>query len=99
MLDMVRSMMGFATLPISFWGYTLESACHILNKVPSKSISKTPHEMWFGRKPVITYLRVWGCPTYIKCLKTDKLEPKADRYFFISYPKETKGYYFYNTEV
>ena len=25
LLDMVRSMMGFASLPISFWGYALES--------------------------------------------------------------------------
>ena len=98
LLDMVRSMMGFASLSISFWGYALESACHILNKVPSKSVSKTPHEMWYGHKPVITYLRVWGCPAYVKRAKSDKLEPKSDKCFFIGYPKETKGYYFYNTE-
>ena len=54
--------------------------------------------MWYGRKSVITYLRVWGCPTYVKCAKSDKLESKSDKYFFISYLKETKGYYFYNTE-
>ena len=42
LLDMVRSMMGFVGLPISFWGYALESACYILNRVPSKSIAKNP---------------------------------------------------------
>ncbi len=68
-------MMGFADLPISFWGYALESACYILNKVPSKSVNKTPHEMWTGRKPMLSHLRVWGCPAYVKHLKTDKLEP------------------------
>ncbi|GJV78280.1 putative RNA-directed DNA polymerase [Tanacetum coccineum] len=31
LLDMVRSMMCRATLPISFWGYALETAAHILN--------------------------------------------------------------------
>ena len=27
---------------------------------------------------------------------TDKLGPKSDKCFFVGYPKETKGYYFYN---
>ncbi|GJX37564.1 retrotransposon protein, putative, ty1-copia subclass [Tanacetum coccineum] len=31
LLDMVRSMMSQAKLPISFWGYALETASHILN--------------------------------------------------------------------
>jgi hypothetical protein len=27
---------------------------------------------------------------------SDKLTPKLDKYFFVGYPRETKGYYFYN---
>jgi hypothetical protein len=27
---------------------------------------------------------------------SDKLTPKSDKYFFVGYPRETKGYYFYN---
>ena len=95
MLDMVQSMMGFVSLPITFWGYALETACYILNKMSSKSVDKTPHEIWTGCKPVLSHLRVWGCPTYVKYLKTDKLGPRFDRYLFIGYPKKTKGYYFY----
>ncbi|GJS46687.1 retrotransposon protein, putative, ty1-copia subclass [Tanacetum coccineum] len=38
MLDMVRSMMCQATLPIIFWGYALETAAHILNLVPTKKM-------------------------------------------------------------
>ena len=34
LLDMVRSMMSSTKLPISFWGYALNSAILILNKVP-----------------------------------------------------------------
>ncbi|GKD12310.1 putative RNA-directed DNA polymerase [Tanacetum coccineum] len=36
LLDMVRSMMSQATLPISFWGYALETTAYILNLVPAK---------------------------------------------------------------
>jgi hypothetical protein len=31
-----------------------------------------------------------------KRLMSDKLTPKSDKYFFVGYPRETKGYYFYN---
>ena len=88
-------MMGFAGLPISLWGYTLESACYLLNRVPSKFVTKIPYEIWIGRRPVLSYLMIWGCPTYVKCLITDKLGPRSDKCNFIEYPKETKGYYFY----
>ena len=90
--------MGFAGLPISFWGYALESACYILNRVPSKSIAKTPYEIWMGRKPMLAHLRIWGCPTYVKRLLTDKLGPRSDKCHFIGYPKESKGYCFYDTK-
>ena len=95
---MVQSMMDFASLPISFWGYALESACYLLNRAPSKSVSKTPYEMWTGRKPTLSHLRVWGCPVYVKRLEMDKLGPRSDRCLFVGYPKESKGYYFYLAE-
>ncbi|KAK8676013.1 hypothetical protein V6N13_034068 [Hibiscus sabdariffa] len=50
LLDMVRSMMSHTDLPTSFWGYALETAAFTLNRVPSKSVQKTPHEMWTGKR-------------------------------------------------
>ena len=98
LLDMVRSMMEFADLLVSFWGHALESACYLLNRVPSKSVDKILYEIWTGCKPTLSYLRVWGCPAYVKHLQIDKLGPKSDRYLFVGYPKESKGYYFYLSE-
>ena len=48
-----------------------------------------------GHKLVLSHLRIWGYLAYIKYLKINKLEPRSDKYIFIGYPKETKGYYFY----
>ena len=45
LLDMVRSMTSLSTLPVSFWGYALETTAYILNMVPSNSVPKTPMEM------------------------------------------------------
>ena len=95
---MVRSMMDFASLSIFFWGYALESACYIINRVPSKSAAKTPYEIWTRCKLVLSHFRIWGCPGYVKRLQIDKLGPRSNRCLFVGYPKESKGYYFYNTE-
>ncbi|KAL1200820.1 Retrovirus-related Pol polyprotein from transposon TNT 1-94 [Cardamine amara subsp. amara] len=96
LLDMVRSMMSHTDLPLSFWGYALETSAFTLNRVPSKSVAKTPHEMWTGNVPSLSFLKIWGCEAYVKRLISDKLAPKSDKCYFVGYPKETKAYYFYN---
>src|SRR5664279_2048824 len=96
LLGMVRSMMSLTDLPLSFWGYALETAAFTLNRAPSKSVETTPYELWFGKKPKLSFLKVWGCEAYVKRLQPDKLEPKAEKYVFIGYPKETIGYTFYH---
>src|SRR6266498_774668 len=93
---MVRSMMSLTDLPLSFWGYTLETAAFTLNRAPSKSVETTPYELWFSKKPKLSFLKVWGCDAYVKKLQPDKLEPKSEKCVFIGYPKETVGYTFYH---
>ena len=58
-----------------------------------KSVETTPYELWFGKKPKLSFLKVWGCDTYVKRLRSDKLGPKSKN-VFIGYPKETIGYTF-----
>ena len=87
-------MMGFSSLSILFWSYALESACYVLNEVLNKFVNKISYEIWTGCKSVLLHLRVWGCLTYVKHLKINKLGSRSDTYLFIGYPKEIKGYYF-----
>ena len=49
LLNSVRSMMSYTDLPISLWGFILQMACYILNRVPSKSISTIPYKIWHGK--------------------------------------------------
>ena len=56
LLEMVRSMMAQANLPIQYWGDTLIIAAYILNRVSRKSVSLTPYELWTGRKLNLNWL-------------------------------------------
>ena len=96
LLDMVQSVMSVTNLPLSFWGYALETATFTLNRAKSKSVETTPYELWFSKKPKLSFLKVWGCVAYVKMFHLDKLKPKSEKCVFIGYPKETVGYTIYH---
>jgi len=96
LLDMVRSMMSLIELALSFWGYALETTAFTLNTAPSKSVETTPYEIWHGKKPNLSFLKIWGCDAYVKRLQPNKLDPKSDKCYFVGYPKNTVGYSFYH---
>ena len=88
--------MSLTDLPLSFWVYALETVALTLNRAPSKSVETTPYELWIGKKPKPSFLKVWGCDTYVKRLQPDKLEPISEKCVFIGYPRETIRYTFYH---
>ena len=75
LLDMVRYMRPLTDLPLSFWGYALETAAFTLNRAPSKSVEMTPYELWFGKKPKLLFLKVWICNAYVKKFQTVSSNP------------------------
>jgi hypothetical protein len=97
LMDMVRSMLSYSTLLISLWMEALKIVVHILNRVLSKSMYKTPYKLWTVRKPTLNYLYVWDCSAVAKLFNPSigKLDPKTVSCHFIGYPDMSKGFYFY----
>jgi hypothetical protein len=95
-MDMVCSMLSNSTLPLSLWMDALKTATHIINRVPSKSVPKSPYKLWTGRKPSTNYFHVWGCPAEAKIFSPEigKLDPKTISCHFIGYPDKSKGCHF-----
>jgi hypothetical protein len=91
-------MMSQTDLPLSFWGYAVETSTFTLSRVSTKSVERTPYEIWTKKHPRLFFLKVWGCEAYVKHLISDKLTPKSDKCLFMGYLRETKGYYFYNKD-
>ena len=56
------------------------------------------HELYFGRKPNLRHLRVFGSIAYVHVLKEklSKLRTKAEKCIFVDYSDEQKGYKCYN---
>jgi hypothetical protein len=97
LMDMVRSMLSYSDLPVKLWMEALKTIMHILNRVPSKSVPKTPYELRAGRKLSLRHLHVWGCRAEAKVFNPniEKLDPKTVSCHFIGYPDRSKGCQFY----
>ncbi|GJU77670.1 retrotransposon protein, putative, ty1-copia subclass [Tanacetum coccineum] len=67
-------MMNLTTLSLSFWDYTLKYATYILNMVPTKKVHKIPYELWYGKVPNFSYLKVWGCEVLVKRDMAEELQ-------------------------
>nr|GEZ75225.1 hypothetical protein [Tanacetum cinerariifolium] len=99
----VSSTLGIFTIelyafPNKTWAY--DTGCgthisHVLNMVPTKKVERTSYEIWHGKAPKLSYLRVWGCEALVKQDTPKKLDPRSIKCIFVRYPKETIGYYFY----
>ena len=85
-------MLCSSGLSKSFWGEALATTTYLANRSPNRSINlKTPYEMWYGRSPNLSHLRIFGCSAYVH-QSIDKLEPRSIRGIFLGYPIGTKGY-------
>ena len=87
-----------ANMSKRFWAESLMCANYVRNRMPTESHNTTPYERWFGKKPKINYMRVFGCVAYVLIPKEKraKFEKKSERMRFIGYSKSSKGFRFWN---
>jgi transposase InsO family protein len=94
--DFVNAMLETSGLSKEWWGEAILTACHVLNKVPTKNKEITPFEEWEKRKLNISYLRTWGClaKVNVSINKKRKLGPKTVDCIFLGYAFHRIGYRF-----
>jgi len=99
-MESARSMLAHAGLPNCFWAEAVAAAAYVRNRTPSNSFKDhtTPYERWYGRKPNVSHLRVFGCTAYacIPDVARRKLDMKAEKLRFVGYSKKSKGYRLFN---
>ena len=102
LVETIRSMLADSRLSHKFWAEALSTAAYLINRRPTKSLDgKTPFEAWYGKKPNVSHLRVFGCTAYIHVPKDErkKLDPKAKKCIFLGYGTTRKGYRLYNQKT
>lgn len=95
-MDLVRSMLHFKNVPKTFWAEALNVAVYIRNRVTCKALPShlTPFEIWYGSKPDLSNLRVFGSRCWYKVVdhRLKKLENRGIEAMFIGYTSGSNGY-------
>ena len=96
LMESARAMLSHSNLPNKFWAEAVATAAYLRNRTTTCANEQqlTPFERWYGHKPDISHLRVFGCAAYCHVPSTErrKLDKKAQRMCFIGYSKNPKGY-------
>eukprot|EP00253_Pinus_taeda_P034865 PITA_34865 len=99
LMERARSMLSDVELGQEFWAEVVETACYLVNRSPSSTLEdKTPKDVWTGKKPFLSHLRVFGCDAYLHVPKEKrtKLDSKFEKYIFIGHKDGLKGYKLWN---
>ncbi|GJR30518.1 putative ribonuclease H-like domain-containing protein [Tanacetum coccineum] len=99
LIEAVRTMLADSHLPTTFWAEAVNTACYTFNRVRvTKPQNKTPYELLFGHKPILSYIRPFGC--HVTILNTlsplGKFDGKSDEGFLVGYSVNSKAFRVYN---
>ena len=94
LMERVRAMISDADLPAGLWAEAVLTANHIRCRSPTANKTKTPYELFYGSKPDVSAMRVFGSTVYahVPKEKRHKLEPRSERGIMVGYGLTTKGY-------
>jgi hypothetical protein len=96
---MAISMLDEYKVSDSFWAEAINTAGHASNRLYCHGFfNKTPYEFLNGRKPNISYFRVFDCKCYIlrKGSRLSKFQSKCDEGFLLGYSSSSEAYRVYN---
>ena len=85
-------------IPLELWAEAISCTVYVLNRVISKTSPVTPYQNWYGSKPNLSHLRIFGSIAFIHVPKAErrKLDSKSLKCFFVGYSLTQKAYRFWD---
>ena len=88
-------MIAECNISEAYWAEAVNTACYTQNRaLINKNLDKTPYEVYKGRKPNISHLRIFGCKCYVLNNGKEQLrafQAKADEGIFLGYSATSKA--------
>lgn len=94
LVEKAKCMLYDADLPNTFWAEAVNMAAYLVNRSACSAHSKTPDELFFGKKIDVSNIKIFGSPVMVHINKENrrKLDPKAAKMVFVGYDSDTKGF-------
>jgi hypothetical protein len=94
LMERARAMLIESGLPDEMWAEAVVTANYIRNRTPVSAHGKTPWEAFYGKKPDVSHMRVFGARAFMHVpgALRHKLEPVSEKGWFIGYKADAKAY-------
>jgi len=96
-------MLNESKLPKYFWADAVYTAAYVLNRILIRPIlKKNPYELYNGRKPSVSHLRVFGCKCFVLNNGKEnlgKFDAKSDEGIHIGYALNGHTYRVFNKRL
>src|ERR1700733_2881547 len=100
LMELARAMLIEKHLPLFLWQEAVRYAAYVRERAPTRALdSRTPYEMWNGKKPDVSHLREFGCDVWIlteEMKAQSKIEARAQRIVFVGFEDGPGAVRFYN---
>lgn len=101
-VESARTMIHAKNLPLSLWAEAVNTAIYVLNRTTSsRNSNATPYEIWVGKKPSLSHLRMFESEAYLHINKQfrQKFDPKAKKVLLVGYQGDSANYRLYDPKT
>lgn len=99
--ESARTMLIASGLGKALWPEAMRTAVYMLNRTTNKKNTKqTPFELWFGEKPYLGHIKVFGTTGFMHIPKIGrkKWDAKAKKVYLVGYEATSKNFRLYDPE-
>jgi transposase InsO family protein len=96
--EAVKTMIHDQDLPMCLWEEATMEVVYVQNRLSHSGLGfKTPEEMFIGKKPEVSHLKIFGYLVFIHITKEkrNKLEPSKKKGIFVGYCEVSKAFRIY----
>jgi hypothetical protein len=97
-MEAVKTMIHDQDLPMCLWAEATKTIVYVQNRLSHSALGfKTLEEMFSGKKPKVSHLKIFGFPVFVHIPKEKrtKLDPSGKKGIFVGYCEVSKAFRVY----
>ena len=97
-MEAVKTMIHDQDLPMCLWAEAKKTTVYVQNRLSHSALGfKTPEEMFSGKKPEVSHIKIFGFLVFVNIQKEkrNKLEPSGKKGIFVGYCEVSKAFRIY----
>jgi hypothetical protein len=85
-MEAMNTMIHDQDIPMHLWAEAIRTKMHVQRKFSHSALGfKTPKEMFSGKKPEVSHVKMFGCPVFVHIAKEKrtKMDPLGKKGIFV----------------